>query len=577
MYTSLVAAPEVLRSLNRIANNAYPGFRPATSGGEARSSSSASDKKTRNPPPVLERGGTRGAGGNVGGKGNGQGRAPPALAYNLIKPCSPESRLISELATEVAYLVGTPARRTSPKTPPSTCGQQEPAPLVEQPHEQLSSAKEPVESTAKRKHAIQGARFGPASPTGQASAVELEDGEFQAHEKQVSVIPPNTRGGRGVGVVSGRPGTYFGCGITSCKGLGFAGEHGDVDGNSPHGAFVLRKADNRDGGVESTPCDNSTRGPSGVIPGSDATSANVENAPYEHDTERRSTTASPDVVVATQLALLSAREPSFRKELIRRKQHYGLGGTGKKLDTSAEKKRGKAPLEEPVLEPDKRKTHSEPAVGMERGRSTKPLRRPRTSRQHSGGGLPSPVDVSESPLMASTRPAGVQPALGSPRADATRQNKDNLESLRGKFSRQGSKEFITFARPAAHWSVTKSLSASPGETRSKGIRVPEGTNDGGAGLVVGRFACRGYLLDPTFSGRNPVILHPRLPLIAGGAGGFSQVPEDSTLGDLVASPADKLCPIGGGAGVMVEPYRNVVEVLRHNVGISGGRPAAEKI
>lgn len=576
MYASLIADPAVLRSLNRIANNAYPGFRPVTSGGEARPSSSASERKRTNTPPMLERGGTRGSGSDGGARLNGKGRVSPALAFNLLKPCSPESRLISELATEVAYLVGTRCRL--PKTPPSPSRRKEPTPPATQPHERLPTAKEPIETAARQNHATKGARadLGPASPAVHASAVEPEGYDARADKMPDNVVTPVTQGGRDVGMVTGRPGTYLGCGVASCKGLGFAGEHGDVDGNTPHGAFVLREADNGDGGDESAPCDNSTRDASGVTSGSDGTGTRVAKAPDEHDMES-SISASPDVVVATPLALLSAREPSFRDELIRRKEHYSLGGMRKKCGTNGDMNGGGLLLDEAILEPDKRKTPSGPSVAVERGRSTKPLRRPGTSRQQSGGSSPAPVDISESPLMASTRPTGVYPASESRRADPTWQNGDNPQSLRSKCSRPAGKEFVTFARPAAHWSVTKSLSASPSRVRGKGVRVPKGANGAGGGLVVGRFACRGYLLDPTFSDHNPVILHPRLPLIAGGGGGFSQVPEDSTLAELVASPVGKVFPVGGGAGTRVEPYRNVVEVLRHNVGVSGGRTAGKKL
>lgn len=578
MYASLIADPAVLRSLNRIANNALPGFRPVTSGGEVRPSSSASERKRPNTPPVLERGGTRGAGRGGGAKLNGQGRVPPPLALNLLQPCSPESRQISELASEVAYLVGTSAGCKLPVTPSPPSRRKEATLLAKQPHER-STAKEPIETTARQKHATKGERadLGPASPTRHASTIEPGRHDARADEVQRSMVTRVTSGGRGVGVVTGRPGTYSGCGVTNCKGLGFSGEHGDMDGNTPHGAFVLREAENGGGGNESAPCKNKTRNASGVTPGSDGTGAKDETAPDEHDTGSP-ITASPDVVVvATPLALLSAREPSFRNELIRRKEHYSLGGTRKKWVINDDEIARDSLLDEPILGSDKRKAPSGPSVAVERGRTTKPLRRPWSSRQHSKGSAPAPVDVSESPLMASTRPTEVHPALDSRRIDPTRQREDNPQSLRGRCSRSGGKEFVTFARPAAHWSVTKSLSASPGRVRSKGVRVSNDTNDGGGGLVVGRFACRGYLHDPTFSDQNAVILHPRLPLIAGGGGGFSQVPEDSTLAELVAPPVGKVCPIGGGANKKLEPYRNVVDVLHHSVGVSGGRTAGKKI
>lgn len=579
VYASDLADPAVLRSLTRIANNAYPGFRPATSGGETRPSSSASARGRARTPPKLQPGGQDGV-----GKVDGQERASCALAFNVRKPCSPEARLISELATEVAYLVGTRASRClSPRIPPPPSIGGEPRMPSKQQHEGLSTAKDPVGLETGRQDADQGAEIErePAPPTSSAPPV-VEPGGLSASTDNVPdhETTPAKLGGRkieaGDGVISGTPGTYSGCGVTSCKGLGFAGQHGDVAGNIPHAPFVVRKVDNGDGGSENAACEREKIDTTpGANLGSDGLGATEQVFINENDVGS-SIAESPDVVVATPLALLSAREASFRHELTRRKDHYSLGGGGKKGGINGGREPGGPPQASAVLDQDNRKAYRGPSMVVERGRSMEASQRFR-SRNKLGDSSPAPVDVAESPLMASTRPTEVQPTPnptfvqeGNP---PNRWSADVTPGQKGVVA--GRREYVTFARPAAHWSVTNSLSKSPGRARNKGVRVPNRADEGG-GLVVGRFACRGYLLDPTFTDHNPIIMHPRLPHIVGGGDGFNQVPEDSTLAKLIASPVAK-----GGASSAdlkgVEPYRNVVEVLRHNVGVSGARETGKKI
>lgn len=578
VYASDIANPAILRSLTRIANNAYPGFRPATGGGETRQPSSASARGRAQTPPRLQRGGQGGV-----EKVDGPERVSCAVTFNCRKPCSPESRLISDLATEVAYLVGARASRCkSPRTPPSPRRRGEPAMPSKQQHEGSSAAKGAVGLTAGRQDTDQGAEIErePEFPTSNATAVEPGgSGACNDVKPDNNVETPAKSGGRGTvisnEVISGRPGTYSGCGVNSCKGLGFAGQHGNVTGSIPHAPFVVREVDNGNGGHENAAGDNGKRETPGVNLGSDGSGAAGPGFTEEIGVGS-SIGASPDVVVATPLALLSARETSFRNELIRRKAHYNLEGTRKKGGINSDGEPWGSPQASAILEQENRKACRGASAAVERGRSMKTPQRVRSSKQL-GSSSPALVDIAESPLMASTRPTGVHPT-----PDPTCRRESDLRNRRSagvtpgkKGGLDGGREYVTFARPAAHWSVTNSLSKSPRRARSKGVRVPNDADEGG-GLVVGRFACRGYLLDPTFTDHNPIIMHSRLPLIAGGGGGLNQVPEDSTLAELIALPVAK----GGGssAGLKgVEPYRNVVKVLRHSIGVSGAREAGKNI
>lgn len=510
---------------------------------------------------------------------DGQEQASCALALNLRKPSSLESRLISELATEVAYLVGTRASRCkSPRIPQSPSRLGEMTMPSEHQHEGLPIPKVAVGLAAGRQDTGQGAENErePEPPTNNATAVE--PGGLGACTEKVldNVATPAKSGGRGVvtgdGDVTGRPGTYSGCGVTSCKGLGFTGQHGDVKGNIPHAPFVIREVDNVDSGGENAASDKGDKGDTPCANLSSDGSGAAEQVVTDENDVGSSIASSPDVVVATPLALLSAREASFRNELIRRKEHYSLGGTREEVGVNGHGEPGGSFQASAILEQKNRKGYRGPSAAVERGRPMEaPQRFP--SRKTLGGSSPAPVDVAESPLMASTRPTGVHPTPDlNNRREGNRRIAGATPGKKGIVP--GDREYVKFARPAAHWSVTNSLSKSPGRARSKGVRVPNCADEAG-GLVVGRFACRGYLLDPTFTDHNPIIMHSRLPLIAGGGGGFNQVPEDSTLAELIALPEAK----GGAssAGLKgVEPYRNVVEVFRHNVGVSGAREAGKQ-
>ncbi|CAM9883661.1 unnamed protein product [Scytosiphon promiscuus] len=570
VYSHFIADPAVLRSLNRIANNAYPGFRPVTanSGGAHQPSSKAVERNPENSAAKH--------GGSIGGieKGGGRDHVAPVLAFNLLKPRSPEARLISELATEVAYLVGAHASMSSPGPPTSPTRRKESSVLPKQQHARYD--------VVRRTETGRGDAFAATIPTESES---VHEGGDKAPGKAAKTFTLVARVGSGA--ISGPPGTYLGCGVSSCKGLGYTGEHGDVAGNIPHAAYVLRKAEDGEDNV----ADNSGKVASDRIHQEERRDARGDRQTSDCASKREVTgerdlassiSGSPDNVVATPLALLSAREACFRDELVRRKEHYGLGGTIDEENTDDNGDRQDGPFRAPRTHEQDSRSYFSPFTAVERSGPFKTPRQSRPGSKMGGTSLCTAVDVAQSPLMATTRPAGLQPESAS-RCD---QAKDRIDHSRrvtvvqpvrrcpggpsgNRSASPGGKQFVTFARPAAHRSVTKSLIAESDEAPIKSSRVPGCPEEKFAG-VVGRFACRGYLLDPTFTDHNPVILHPRLPRICGGGGSFRQVPEDLTSEALEAMRG------GIGNAIDIEPYRNVVEVLRHNVEVLGDRKVAKQ-
>lgn len=288
--------------------------------------------------------------------------------------------------------------------------------------------------------------------------------------------------------------------------------------------------------------------------------------------------SAPRSVMGSPLALLREREAGFQKELIGRKERRVLGSTGQgkavgrmcrnplskaREGTGSGVYRGLQPESGKAMTTAGYEAHAE----TESGGLVGPTR-------HGKGGQGAsffPIDVLESPVMASTRPKAV---LAVPPHTVNDRDPPKTEvdaSAVPEKSHDVGQEFVKFARPAAHWSITSALGRKPGTLmREKGLRLPGNPNGG----VVGRFACRGYLLDPIFVDQNPIILHPRLPHTSDeGSDGLSQAPEKSTLTELVLSINRAAA---GRTGVGVEPYRNVVEVLHHEVGVSGTRRAAER-
>lgn len=464
------------------------------------------------------------------------------------KPHSAEAQVVLDLAREVAYVVGSERspqfRGTRQKS--LTVGRHKTSPPEV---ERWDTARRGLEDvcaptdTTEQGTPTHGADTGGCEEIG-GSAVSAR------HEERNDVI-------------SGTPGTYLGCGFTSCAGLGAAGEHGDAAGNVAHDAFVIRQTGNYDSD-ESITSDFRAANSASVIEVS-PTAPNC-SATDERPSEEGSSLTSRKIILATPLALLSARETSFRQEVVRRKVHYGLGGVG-----DGGKSRARQP------EPDQ-------AVGsrkMSSSASKCKQKATRLSRCMQVGVPAVHVETTDSPLLATTRPATSQPPSGSQQPTAvvaplkfdgnskgsgqndTARNDKPLPAL-------GEHEYVTFARPAAHWLVTASLSHKVGQDRAGGVRMP-GANK--AGETVGRFACRGYLLDPTFADHNPVILHPRLPRLRPGGNegsGFTDVPEKANSADLVASQSAHSEIDGTKWG---EPFRNVVDVLHHSVDVSGERRA----
>lgn len=598
IYTSFIADPTVLGSLNRIANNAYPGFRPAVIGGETALTAVRS-------LTALKKRALKTPGRTHTGEGE-QPRSPPPSAFGLPKPTSPEGQLISELAREVAYLIGvTRSQKVSTLTPavaqpglPTEVHRQEEPRAKARPgtddaadrkgtNEQRKAHAHAEVATVSANNVMPNRREAIAERQGMVGVAEATvDGSIPAAAPEKKVLEDT--------IILGRPGTYLGCGVTNCGGLGVAGKHGDKNCNVPHASFVMRKVDGLNLKDDKSESNSFIKSSKGDFPSKGSRMRKKEGgtgseAPGE-------VVACSQDVIATPLTLLSARDASFRTELVRRKEHYHLGGTGNDTASDAEEAGVASPLQAPLTPFDfnkNREARTPPSLSIEKGHSRQESRRANTTRGKKKSGAVSPVlvDTAQSPLMASTRPTGAQPfsMVSSPVSDVLNPRKPDQPG-----TPLSTQEFVTFARPAAHWAVTASMSCggSPargegGRRSAKGVRMPGALpSDGRVGSVVGRFACRGYLLDPTFVDDNPVIQHPRLPRIAddgsGASASFSQTPEGTILDDIVAAQAAK--GVGGAKGTVdegrggggLEPYRNTVEVLHHRVSVAGARKAGKR-
>lgn len=616
-YASSLADPVLLGSLNRIANTAYPGFRHVQPGGDGSSLSSPIHKAMASQFLSGARPTTSPIGSPKGGVAKSAGCDEWASAFGLPKRNSPDGHLISELAREVAYLIGERRQHTLPAMTSS---------LKLGRHTTTSSTAQPAgknPTPIQQKSAKSGGASSGDTHNGKKPEVEVLNqrrisqqtsrsgkDEERKSEPMVGAVAPEILTVTET-VVSGRPGTYLGCGVTSCTGLGYTGEHGSADGNVAHPPFVLkggiicresRSGEIRRGGDDETDVDPTSVN-KGCLDAHECRSKTQGEAGREHAPPQQAVEAIP-------LALVSAEDSFFREELIRRKEHYGPGGTGKPTHFLLSTQEDTLTLENALTAPCCKgarvragRTQDTAAEAAQRSRQMVDRRDGRGKRS----GVLSPVfiDATTSPLLASTRPFGVHPspatsaveheldttilaAVTNPPTVEKRESTDATES-RCAPTKQ---ECVTFARPAAHWSVTAGIpgrgtaegrGSSPGRhaptkecVRVEGRRSPD---DGGAATVVGRFACRGYLLDPTFTDLNPIIQHPRLPRIGvrgrGGDGALSHAPEGTTLADLVASQIAKGIGNGGKRGT-VEPYRNAVEVMHHYVSVSGTRKAGRQ-
>lgn len=518
---------ELFGAMHRIANNAYPNYRPSPII-EKRLSSSRNDIETRQGQSVQDTSEAR----------PGRNEVLSLTAVEISKSSSPEAKLISKLAQDVAYLLGS-AGVNGASFPRSRCEATMSTVDRTVPHQFQEDTKDGVDAVR--------------LPKPSQEAV-IRAGAEQA--SQGKIIPNSANKSRVTTRISSseRSGTYVDCGVTSCGGLGFIGDHGSTV-RVPRSASIDREIQGSDDHpfFKTSPID-------GVASGATTNSAFKARAGRQGDQLEAGYALSDSAsrgVMGTPLALLGEKEARLQKKAIGRK---GQGKAVGRICQNPQCKDGSGGYRglqsqsgKAVITTAGCKAHAETKGGS----LVEPI------RQATGGQEAScfHIDAVESPIMGSTRPKAVHPR--------TVNNRDppkavDVRAVPEKNHNAG-KEFVKFARPAAHWSITCALGRGPG--REKGLRLPGNSNGG----VVGRFACRGYLLDPIFVDQNPVFLRPPLPHTSGDR--LDQVPDKSTLTKL-GSSINRVAM--GRTGVGVEPYRNVVEVLHHEVGVSGNRRAAER-
>lgn len=113
VYSSSMVEAGLLGAMHRIANNAYPNYRPSPIVENESSSSSTTTRngiKTRQGQSVLD----------ISGARPGRNEVLSLATAEIRKPSSPESMLISKLALDVAYLLGS-AGASGPSLPQSRC------------------------------------------------------------------------------------------------------------------------------------------------------------------------------------------------------------------------------------------------------------------------------------------------------------------------------------------------------------------------------------------------------------------------------------------------------------------------
>ena len=572
MYASSMSDARLLRAMHRIANNACPGFQTATEFTKE-SSSNASEGGMQERP--LQQG-QRPNGGKSLCK-----EASLRNAFRLGNSGSSEGHLITELARDIAYLLGSTRSVRASVSPllweATELSVEGKAPVLTETklhaggsHQDKDNVKKGAEATIPQ--------IKPETALIQNDPVYSEIGK---ETPEALISPADMSGGTAEAFVLGKPGTYLDCGVTSCWGLGFVGEHGNVE-IKPRLTKLVRCKTKNDGESESGGQDGGwvkSASPWSDIDsskriGNVALTRRAETNDAEVSKGQVFSVSSPRDVVVTPLTMLNTRDAGFPRKPTRSRDHYGLGCTDKVKS-----------VQEVYLDPPSQRKECTgnlvPAKGISRGLSSKSGRSAVTASSRGppeieGGDVIKlitcfPIDVAESPIMASTRPKSAFAMNPHEASDRSRPNADKSSTypVVGEKSVAG-KEFVKFARPVAQLSISRALGETPGASKwDKALRLPWASDMG----VVGRFACRGYLLDPIFVDQNPVILHPRLPRIVDGRGSFNQVSEGSTLPELVASEVVK-GSAAGSAGVGVEPYRNVVEVWRHRVGVSGFRRSA---
>lgn len=580
-YASLMSSPGILGALNRIANNSYPSFRPADT--NTTSDSSPVNQKAVIKPSASKRSSVSPVESLEGVKITQAEFFAMPSAFGPPKPNSPQARAISELAREVAYLIGYGRDRSAP--PPGSSPTKGRQTYVEQPGDSSTTGQQIEKEFWRGKGTFNvGTRRSEDNKLGPEQnnihkeinpAARSEDtGENRKSDRTVdgmqTVCVPETPGKVVKSVGSGRAGTYLRCGVTSCSGLGFSGEHGGVDGNVQHAPFVFKKVDDQDEGAVKN-VGEVCLGGKGTLRLQDGAVDDDATKPAHHPT------------LATPLTQTSVGECSFREELMKRKKKYGLGRTGVTAANG---------LDESHLS----RTRTSPPTILNQQPQWRRQRSALRNEYGKRGEAPTAVyvDATQNPLIASTRPPGEHPRIASRGLNSQEIAAPLLAHANEPNHQHGSRNadkdnvaaatqnFVIFARPAVHSNLTASVGRRTAAGNSPG-RVPARKklhmNDGSSenrptAAVVGRFACRAYLLDPTFSDHNVIISHPRLPRIS--VGGFDQIPGGSTLTDLVASQEEK----GAGGDLAcaegMEPYRNSVEVLHHHVSVSGARKACKK-
>lgn len=498
VYLSSMVEPELFGAMHRIANNAYPNYRPSPII-ENGSSSSRTGIRTRQGQSVLDTSGAK----------PGLNEVLSMTTAEIRKCSSPEAKLISKLAQDVAHLLGSTGA-SGASLPQSRFEGTMSSVDRTVPHQFQEDTKDGVDSARLLK-----------TPQGAVIRAGAE------HARQGKAIPNPADKNRETAEIfaSERSGTYLHCGVTSCGGLGFIGDHGSTV-RVPRSAPNDRKVKGGDGHpfVKTSPT-------GGVESGATYHSAFKARAGRQEDQLEARYALSDSAmrgVMGTPLALLREKEARLQKEAIGRKERRVLGSTGqgKSVGTICRNPQSKAGSGVyRGLQPQNGKARISTA-GCKAHAETKGVSLVGPIRHAKGGQGAScfHIDVVESPVMASTRPKVVPPHTVSNR-DPPKTEVD-VSALTEKNHYAG-KEFVKFARPAAHWSITCALRKEPG--REKGLRLPGNPNGG----VVGRFACRGYLLDPVFVDQNPIILHPPLPHSSGDR--LDQVPDKSALTELVSS------------------------------------------
>lgn len=360
------------------------------------------------------------------------------------------------------------------------------------------------------------------------------------------------------------PGTYLGCGVTTCGSLTAAGAHGAKELNVPHAPFVMTRGSNIHVKFR---CDRT-----GICEEDLGNGGIPEGTKNEevHDGARAIMFGKEQLL--TPLALLSARDSRSRAELLKRKEYHQLGGAG--LDDFNSEGHG-SPLLSMGGENGDDATREYSRRGLVESEQACSVEPPRCLHDNKLRPSPVLVDASACLLLAKTRPIGDRPSAAKVSPPTNTPSGGAAACRSGCFERDPkwaamTQEFVTFARQPAHWALTATISGGASVECGRGEVCKIGAANGS---VVGRYACRGYLLDPIFTEHNPVIRYPRLPCIGNAK---ANVCKGDTLAEVVQSYTSKELTGEGLCKSGVEPYRHVTKVMHHHVSISGARKAGKQ-